>query len=140
MGIQRVVGWSEEVDMIIKRYNGDVLTTLADINRVALEKFSSKMDLWREAASVLFTQRVSEQQLGSVIQVAHDRYYTLLSMAQGTGELDADVDLHLLAHTLFCLTDYVGIRYFFIDEPNQELLLSNLQEQLALVLKPYLRG
>lgn len=135
-----IIAWSEEVDLVIKRYSGDLLTTLADINRIALDKFSSKMDLWREVAGVLFTQNISEQQLGSVIQVAHDRYYNLLSMAQGTGELAADVDLHLLAHTLFCLTDYAGIRYFFVEEPNSELLLANLQEQLGLVLGPYLRG
>ncbi len=135
-----ILDWSDEVDMIIKRYSGDLLSTLTEINRVALVKFTSKMELWREVATLLFTQDVSEEQLSSLIQVAHDRYYTLLSMAQGTGELDTSADLHLLAHTLFCLTDYAGIRYFLADDPDPDMFLNNLQQQLGLVLAPYLRA
>ena len=53
------------------------------------------------------------------------------------GHLREDVDLHLMAHTLFCLTDY-SILTFFLMPMEEEQFLATQRQQLELVLGPYL--
>jgi AcrR family transcriptional regulator len=131
--------WADSIDTIIKQFSGDILSTLQLINRAGLQHFQGeKMDLWREIGAQLFQHQVGEQEFASLNQVAHERYYALLSMAQGMGQLRADVDLHLLAHTLFCLSDYAFLIVFLTDSGNDGTWLQTLDEQLALVVAPYL--
>ena len=131
--------WGNAVDAVIKQYSGDLLATLDQINRIVLDQFQGeKMELWREIGAQLFQHQVGEQEFASLNQVAHERYYALLSMAQGMGQLRPDVDLHLLAHTLFCLSDYAMLSVFLTQPGNETTLLQTLHEQLALVVEPYL--
>ncbi len=131
--------WSESVDACIKQYNGDLLDSLIRINRVGLAQFEGpKEELWREIGADMLSGNFAVDQLETLNQVGHDRFYALLSIAQGTGELRGDVDLHLLAHTIFCLSDYALLRHFASADASGERTVENLQEQLRLLLTPYL--
>jgi len=139
-----IQAWGAHVDSVIKQYDGDLLDTLREINRSCFDIMQGdKLGLWREImAHFANWDPQADQQLATLNVVAHERYHALLSMAQGTGELQPDVDLHLLAHTLFCLTDYAMLRYFLAlnaDENTEPAAhMQTLTEQLGQLLRPYL--
>jgi AcrR family transcriptional regulator len=127
-----------DLEIIIKRYDGDLLATLAALNEASLALLEGvNKDLWRELGALMFRQEFEEAQLMSLLNVAHEHYYALLAMARGVGQLNDAVDLHLLAHTLFNLTDYAFLQYFLLPvEPAQFQM--NLAQQIALLVQPYL--
>ena len=136
--------WIDDVDLAIKHYNGDLLATLSEINRCCFDIMQGdRLELWREIMSHFSSWDAgADQELATLNVVAHERYHALLSMAQGVGELRPDVDLHLLAHTLFCLTDYAMLRYFLAlnsaPQTDPEAHMQTLQEQLVQLIQPYL--
>ena len=148
-----VATWSAAVDACIKQYEGNLLDTLDSINRLGFALFAGPNEaLWRafgesmlrgssvasRSAEGVAAEGFMADQPGTLNQVGHDRLYALLSMAQGTGELGGEVDLHLLAHTVFCLSDYALLRYFASTEADSERAIDNLQQQLTLLLAPRL--
>ena len=125
---------------MIRQYDGNLLQSLADINQVGFDQFKQEnMELWRQVSVALFSQSLDEAQLISLNQVAHERYHALLLMAQGMGHLDAEVDLHLLAHTLFCMTEYAFLVFFLDRNQDKETAKSTLQDQINLLIRPYRR-
>ena len=64
-------------------------------------------------------------------------YYQLLRQAQGTGRLRLDVDIQLMAHTLYCIANSAGERLIFA-EANAAALQAVLAEQSAQLVTPYL--
>lgn len=131
--------WSSAVEDAIKQYRGNLLEVLGEINRIGRTLMGGdKNELWREIGTAMFRQSFNASQYSALNQVAHERYYSLLSMAQGTGELRKNVDLHLLAHTLFCLNQYAYLTYFLSEQHDPDAFLQTLQDQLALVTRPYL--
>jgi AcrR family transcriptional regulator len=138
--------FTTEVDQVIKRYDGDLLTTLAEINRRCFDVMrGEKLELWREIMAHFSNwAQGADQELATFNAIAHERYHALLSMAQGVRELQPGVDLHLLAHTLFCLTDYAMLRYLMAlnarEDTDQNAHMQTLMEQLTLLLTPYLAG
>ena len=139
-----IQSWVAEVEQVIKHYNGDLLATLSEVNRRCFAIMQGeKVELWREIMSQFASwDPGADQELATLNVVAHERYHALLSMAQGVGELRANVDLHLLAHTLFCLTDYAMLRYFLTlnTDPQTDPAphMQTLQEQLTQLVTPYL--
>ena len=134
-----LAAWSDAVDACIKQYSGDLLGSLMAITRIGLAQFEGpREELWREIGAGMLSGGFHADQLETLNQVGHDRFYALLSIAQGTGELRSEVDLHLLAHTIFCLCDYALLRHFASAPAGGERTVDNLQEQLALLLTPYL--
>ncbi len=133
-----VAEWGMEVDAVIKHYNGDLLQTLADISQTGFDQINSEnVELWREMAVGLIGQNFDESSFISLNQAAHERYYALLRMAQGMGHLQPDTDLHLLAHTLFCLTDYALLLFFLHPDQDKQVALKTLQDQIVLLISPY---
>lgn len=139
-----IAAWVAHVDFAIKQYDGNLLATLSVINRSCFDIMQGeRLELWREImAHFANWDPQADQELASLNAVAHERYHALLSMAQGVGELRSAVDLHLLAHTLFCLTDYAMLRFFLAlnaDENADPMThLQTLDEQLGQLLRPYL--
>jgi AcrR family transcriptional regulator len=134
-----LAAWSSAIDFTIKQYRGNLLETLVALNRIGLEQFAAEESELRQAiAWQLFIQNLRQQQPASVNQVTHERYHALLSMAQGMGQLQHNVDLHLMAHTLFCLTDYTLLRFFLAPVEDKVAVLTTMQEQLELLITPYL--
>ncbi len=138
------IRWTSMVDQTIKHYRSDLLGTLDELNRISLQfSTGANQDLWREIATMAFRKEVfrkdfiNNNELSAKAAMAHERYHALLSMAQGMGQLKPGVDLHLLAHTLFCLADYAILRFFILPvDPDQ--YLNTLSEQTKMVVAPYL--
>lgn len=131
--------WSAEIAMLIKNYTGDLLGTLDEINRIGVRIFvGANEDLWRQLGSMLLQNDLEPEQFDSLNNVAHERYHALLSMAAGMGHLRPDIDLHLFAHTLYCLTDYAMMRFFVFPNMSSEQLLVTLREQFEILLTPYM--
>ncbi len=139
-----IQAWATQVDFVIKQYDGDLLGTLSTINHSCFDIMQGeKLELWREIMTHFASWDPSaDQELATLNVVAHERYHALLSMAQGVGELHPEVDLHLLAHTLFCLTDYAMLRYFLAlnadANTDPAAHMRTLEEQLEQLLHPYL--
>ena len=132
--------WGVAVDGCIKRYNGHLLDTLAEINQLGLDQFHGpKTELWREVGTALTTDTEAAGERQTLNPASHERFHALLAIAQGTGELQEGIDLHLLAHTLFCLSDYTLLQHLTTSAPDAARSLANLQDQLTLLLTPYLR-
>lgn len=126
------------VDDAIKHYNGDLLATLALTNRIGISQFTgSNQQLWLEVVTHL-TTKASPDQSTTFNQISHERYHALLRMAQGMGQLRQNVDLHLLAHTIFGLVDYALLRFILAPQQDQGAYLHTLQEQFELLIYPYL--
>lgn len=133
-----ITRWGLEVDAVIKQYNGNLLQTLADISQTGFDQINSEnVELWREMAVGLFGQNFDESSFITLNQAVHERYYALLRMSQGMGHLQSDTDLHLLAHTLFCLTDYALLLFFLNPNQDKQAALQTLKDQIALLINPY---
>ena len=131
--------WSSEVEIRVKRYDGDLIETLVDITRIGAVLLAGKQRaLWESLVSQIFQlARDDEAEVEALSNVAHEHFYALLHQAQGMGHLRREVDLHLLAHTLFCLTDYAAM-YFLLSPVSVDQHLKTQREQFALVITPYL--
>ncbi len=132
--------WSDGVDLAIKHFDGDVIGTLTEVYRVGIALVTESEEtrrLWQTLASSMLNQDVLPDYIVTVKTVAHDQFYALLKLAQGTGHVAPTLDLHLMAHTLFCLSDYALLQFFLLSvEP--EAFLRTQREQLQLVVGPYL--
>jgi AcrR family transcriptional regulator len=126
-----------QIDGIIKQYNGDLVRRLGLINRLHLQYIdSTDVTLWRAIGNI---QEAPAPDLLQVIDNArHERYYTILRMAQGIGDLSSDIDLHVMSHTLHVLAQYMVSRYVLDPEAELEPLLRTLHEQTAQLIEPYL--
>ncbi len=132
--------WGLKADAVIKRYDGDVLTTLNDVNQVGLDlMLGPNREIWRELAGLIMQRELEGEQLFSKASLVHARYHALLSMAQGMGHLRKDADLHLIAHTLFCLSDYTLLQIFIL-EAQAEQFMDTLAQQTRLIVGPYLNA
>lgn len=125
---------------IIKRYDGDLLATISALVAVNLEMANGEhRALLRELTKVIFATGLDDPQISQKLNVAHEQFHALLSMAIGTGELRGDVDVHLMAHTLFNLLDYAMLMAI-LSELDPEVTRVNIDQQIALLLSPYLNG
>ncbi len=131
--------WSSEVELRVKQYDGDLIETLVDVTRIGVNLLAGRQRvLWEALVSQIFVLSQDDNtDVEALSNVAHEHFYALLHQAQGMGHLVRDVDLHLLAHTLFCLTDYAAM-YFLLSRLSVEQHLKTQREQFTLVISPYL--
>ena len=138
---EEVTLWGTEVDGFIKRYDGDLFETLHSIHARGAEiVLGDRQELWQALSLSMLTFSMSKeldgQDLDVLIGVAHERYHALLSLAQGMGQLKQDADLHLIAHTLFCLNDHAMLM-LMVRSSQADFVLRTLDEQARLLLGPY---
>ena len=136
--------WTADVQHAVKRYQGDLLDTLREIAEIGAAHFAGpRSELWLEIAVAFFDTKskpleLTQTEFDSLIGVANERYHELLALAQGTGELREDVDLGLMSYTIFGLTEYAVLRYFAEPDSTIEATLRLLDEQMRLLVSPYL--
>ncbi|MEM7097783.1 MAG: TetR/AcrR family transcriptional regulator [Pseudomonadota bacterium] len=138
---EEVTSLGEEMDQIIKRYDGDLFGTLRLVHDklVALitgDRHEVWVSLTRSMLNANFTAEIDRDDMDMLIGIAHERYHALLSLAQGMGQLKPEADLHLIAHTLFCLNDHAMLM-LMIKHTDQEAILATLDEQAKLILAAY---
>lgn len=131
--------WSKQTEQIIKRYDGDLIESFLNMTQIGIDKIQGpKRDLWAAMAASFFREpNPDSEHVAQLSMLAHEHCYGLLHMAQGMGHLSEEVDLHLLAHTLFSLADYSILMMFFMPVPTEQFLTTQRQ-QLELILTPYL--
>jgi AcrR family transcriptional regulator len=127
---------------IIKNYRGDVLECINAINHQRFQQITATDPQWWVLLSSYFTLgRVGIQGVGSIMELMDQSgdsyYYQLLRLAQGMGQLSSDVDIQLMAHTLYCIANSAGERLMFADA-NYPALQAVLAEQSAQLVRPYL--
>ncbi len=130
--------WKHGVDAVIKRYEGDLVGSLTDLIRQSIEQIDGPhKELWAYIALSAMNKDLKTEDVGAAMTIAHEQFYALLNLAQGMGHLKPDLDLHLMAHTLFNLVDYAMLR-FFIEPIDSEQFIANQREIINLLVDPYL--
>jgi AcrR family transcriptional regulator len=133
---------SARIDLITNRYAGDLIATLHEINeaRMAMvQQADPNRVLWREVTVDLFRQKDDAASLyGLIDSTSHAKLHTLFSTAIGMGHLDPTLDVGLLAHTVYCLSEFAFVAYIMDPTAVREVVMQTLNEQVRLLLTPYL--
>lgn len=135
---EEFVAWGRAADQIIKRYDGDIVGTLITVCETAADMMlGPKAEIWAVLTKEALNRTVDQEQMTTLTTIAHEHFYALLKLADGTGHLAAGTDLHLLAHTLISLTDYnlLMLHVTGIDKTQSMLTLS---QQFEMLVNPYL--
>lgn len=138
--LQEVRDTAAEIADLTNNYEGDLLGTLHAINRIRIDMVTNQSrDLWREVCIDLFKQQQEASQIAQLIDsAAHEAFGLFLTTAQQRGDLDGDVDPHLLAHTLFALSEQAFLQYFVVSTTSTEALAASIRDQTTLLVEPYL--
>ena len=140
--IDTYMGPEEPILTIIKNYQGDLLASINEINTERLRLVRATDPEWLFLLASYFAPSRDGNQSGAHVMELVDQsgdgyYYRLLRQAQGVGQLRADVDIQLMAHTLYCIANSAGERLVFA-EANMAALQSVLAQQSAQLVAPYL--
>jgi len=137
---QDVAHIATPLDRLIDEYDVPLLETLHAINRARLDVVSHRdRDLWRVVSIELFrNQREAGHIYQLIDEAAHDKLRSLLNLAQDAGHLDPYIDTELLADTLFALSQHAFSAYMVEPTASKTALLKTLQDQTALLVRPYL--
>lgn len=140
--VETYVGPEEGMLNIIKRYQDDLLASINEINAARFNSIQAADPQWWTLISSYFAPGADGSYSGANIlklvdQSGDSYYYQLLRQAQGTGRLGPDVDIQLMAHTLYCIANSAGERLIFA-EADANALQTVLAEQSAQLVTPYL--
>jgi hypothetical protein len=127
---------------IIRRYEDDLLASINEINAARFNSIQAADPQWWVLISSYFAPVGDGGYSGAnvlelVDQSGDSYYYQLLRQAQGTGKLRLEVDIQLMAHTLYCIANSAGER-LILAEANAAALQAVLAEQSAQLVTPYL--
>ena len=136
------VGPGPEINDVIKQYNGDLLDTLDNINRVRIQSFSREdLKLLFSLLSSSFAKLDESAEATSIIetidQAGDGYYYAALSTAKGMGHMREDVDIQLMAHTLHGIANTTLDRYI-ANSSNAKLKFLTLRQQMEQLVRTYL--
>lgn len=143
MLLEVYVGPGPAINDVVKHYAGDLLDTLDKINQIRFQSFSrddikwlltlgssfAKLDQYGEATSLIET----------VDRAGDGYYYSALSTAKGMGHMQDDVDIQLMAHTLYGMTNTTLDR-FILNSANGHAQIRTLRQQIEQLVRPYLIG
>ena len=140
--IDTFMGPEEPILSIIKNYRGDLLSSIDQINAERFKFIRAADPNWLLLLRNSFApspggHQGSTQVMELVDQSGDSYYYQLLRQAQGVGQLGTDVDIQLMAHTLYCIANSAGERLIFADA-DLTALQSVLAQQSAQLVAPYL--
>ena len=140
--VETYVGPEEDMLNIIKRYEDDLLASINEINAARFNSIQATDPQWWTLIGNYFAPGGDGSYSGANIlelvdQSGDSYYYQLLRQAQGTGRLRLEVDIQLMAHTLYCIANSAGERLIFA-EANAAALQAVLADQSAQLVTPYL--
>ena len=132
------VVWGRAADQIIKRYDGDIVDTLITVCETAADlMLGPQADIWAVLTKEALNQTLDQEQMATLTTIAHEHFYAVLKLADGTGHLAAGTDLHLLAHTLISLTDY-NLLMLHVNGIDKTQSMLTLRQQFEMLVNPYL--
>lgn len=138
--VSAYIGPEQTFQSIIKRYQGNLLESLRELNQARLALVREKDPEWWVSLNRYFsrfepgTSEVSH--LVNLVDKSGDAYfYALLRTAQGVGDLQPDVDIQLMAHSLHSLSNSAFERLVAGGGSTPEAILEQQTRQLV---APYL--
>ena len=140
--VETYVGPEEDMLNIIKRHQDDLLASINEINAARFNLIQAADPHWWTLISNYLAPGSDASYSGTNIlelvdQSGDSYYYQLLRQAQGTGQLAPDVDIQLMAHTLYCIANSASERLIFA-KADANALQTVLAEQSAQLVNPYL--
>ena len=138
--MQQVEDTAGEIASLTDNYDGDLLETLQRINAIRIEMFCRQdRKLWLEVFLGLLKHQQEATQLAQLIDsAAHDAFGVFFTTVQQRGDLDPNLDVGLLAHMVFALTEQAFMQYFMIPSMSTADLIESINEQTATLVRPYL--
>ncbi len=150
---EEIAALSAQISGLIDRYENGLLKVLHQINQLRLDFFwRQDPALWRQLTIDLMQRDTDAEALYQrVDSAAHERLTALLRKGRQVGELDACVDVRVMAHAIYALSEYAMVMSC-IDEgaareghdgatiaARQHALRETLEAQLNLLVQPYLK-
>lgn len=130
------LAWSSEIEQSVKKYESGVVEQLVRLTQIGLlQATGPDAELWRSYLQDQIKHGIQEDDAFSPL--GHEHCYGLLKIAQGMGHIQKEADLHLIAHTVYCLIDYATLN-FFLRPTSLERALVPLRQQFGLLLNPHL--
>ena len=141
MLLEVYVGPGPAINDVVKHYAGDLLDTLGKINQIRFQSFSREDIKWLLTLGTNFAKLDQYGEATSLIETV-DRagdgyYYSALSTAKGMGHMQDDVDIQLMAHTIYGMTNTTLDR-FILNRTNVQTQLRTLRQQIEQLVRPYL--
>ena len=141
MLLEVYVGPGPAINDVVKHYAGDLLDTLGKINQIRFQSFSREDIKWLLTLGTNFAKLDQYGEATSLIETV-DRagdgyYYSALSTAKGMGHMQDDVDIQLMAHTIYGMTNTTLDR-FILNRTNVQTQLHTLRQQIEQLVRPYL--
>ncbi len=129
-----------KIASLTDNYDGDLLETLRRINAIRIEMVCRQdRNLWLEVFLGQLKHQQGATQLAQLIDsVAHDDFGIFFTAVQQRGDLDATLDVGLLAQMLFALTEQAFLQYLMIPSISTADLTESINEQTATLVRPYL--
>lgn len=127
---------------LLQAYEGGLLHTLHEINRVRMDIISEgDRAAWRIVAIDVMHQAHGAAQIYQRIDsTAHEVLQELLTQAQLSSELSEQVDVSLLSDTLFSLAQHSISGLMLRPDLTGENALAHLNAQVDLLVSPYLES
>lgn len=143
MLLEVYVGPGPAINDAVKQYDGDLLDTLDTINQLRFQSFGHDNIKWLLTLGSSFAKLDQYGEATSLIETV-DRagdgyYYSALSTAKGMGHMQDDVDIQLMAHTLYGMTNTTLDR-FILNSANGQAQIRTLRQQIEQLVRPYLIG
>ena len=141
MLLEAYVGPEPTINDVVKHYAGDLLDTLDKINQIRFHSFSREDIQWLLILGTSFAKQDQFGEATSLIETV-DRagdgyYYSALSTAKGMGYVHNDVDIQLMAHTIYGMTN-TALDRFILNNANAKPQLRTLYQQIEQLVRPYL--
>ncbi|MCR9276723.1 MAG: TetR/AcrR family transcriptional regulator [Pseudomonadaceae bacterium] len=127
-------------EVLVDTYAGDLNNSLGEYVKLQIDTVAHRdRELWRQVTlDVLRHDPAHNRLFERIYNTAHDGLTRLLLSAREAGELSRNVDIELLAHTIYALTDFGMLNYLLNPTLSKVELLQALRAQLNLVVTPYL--
>ena len=141
MLLEVYVGPGPAINDVVKHYAGDLLDTLGKINQIRFQSFSREDIKWMLTIGTSFAMPDQSSEATSLIETMDHAgdgyYYSALSTAKGMGHMQDDVDIQLMAHTIYGMTNTTLDR-FILNRTNVQTQLHTLRQQIEQLVRPYL--
>ena len=132
--------FAERMNRLLDDDSLDLLTALDGVVKLAFEIMGQhQRPLWREVVSLFF--REENEFFGMLSQnydAAQARLSTLFQRAQRRGALARDVDVGVLAQTVYAIVDFAILQFIAEPDTTRGAIRKRVGAQLRLVIEPHL--
>ena len=138
--LQEVADTAGKIASQTDNYDGDLLETLRQINAIRIEMVCRQdKNLWLEVFLDLLKHQTEATQIAQVIDsAAHEAFGGFFTNVQQRGHLDPTLDVELMSHMLFSLTEQAFLEYFMIPSRTVADLTEAINRQTETLVRPYL--